>query len=67
LEPVHHKEKDLADEDEEQGPGDVNRAGFKPESEPLQAEDHDPEQFVQVSPPGPLDPFVGIVQQAANV
>jgi len=67
LEPVHHKEKELEDEDEEQGPGDVKRAGFKPEGEPLQAEDHDAEQFVQVNPHDPLDPFAGIVKQAANV
>jgi hypothetical protein len=64
LEPVNHKEKDLADEDEEQGPGDVKRAVLKLEGEPLQAEDHDAEQFVQVSPRDPLGLFAGIVQEA---
>jgi hypothetical protein len=63
---VNHKEKDLADEDEEQGPGDVKRAVLKPEREPLQAEDHNAEQFVQVSPHDPLDLFAGIVQEAGN-
>jgi hypothetical protein len=64
---MDHKEKELEDEDEEQGPGDVQQAGFKPEGEPLQAEDHDAEQFVQVSPHDPLGLFAGIVQQAGNV
>jgi len=66
LEPVNHKEKGLEDEDEEQGPGDVKRAVLKPEGEPLQAEDHDAEQFVQVAPHNPLGLFAGIVQEAGN-
>jgi hypothetical protein len=41
LEPVNHKEEDLEDEDEVQGPGDVKRAVLKPKGELLQTEGHD--------------------------
>jgi hypothetical protein len=44
----------------------VKRAVLKPEGEPLQAEDHDAEQFVQLAPHNPLDLFAGIVQEAGN-
>ena len=44
----------------------MKRATLKPEGEPLQAEDHDAEQFVQVSPHDPLDLFAGIVQEAGK-
>jgi len=64
---VNHKKEDLEDEDEEQRPGDVKWAVLKPEGEPLQAEDHDAEQFVQLAPHSPLDLFAGIVQEAGNV
>ena len=65
MEPVNHKEKGLEDEDEEQGPGDAKRAVLKPEGEPLQAEDHDAEEFVQVAPHNRLGLFADTVDGRA--
>ena len=63
---MNGEEKNLEDEDEEQRPGDAEWAVFKPEGEPLQAEHHDAECFVQVGHLNPIGLVGGTVQEAGN-